>query len=81
MQSNAFANAIAERWIRSAKDEVLDQMILFGTGPLDRSLAQYGLVRPDPLTRTHSVLYRARIRSSPGWLSFPRGLAPHGDTA
>jgi transposase InsO family protein len=36
-------NAIAERWIRSAKDEVLDRMIFFGTGSLDRALAQYGL--------------------------------------
>jgi Integrase core domain len=36
-------NAIAERWIRSAKDEVLDRMIFFGTGSLDRALAQYEL--------------------------------------
>jgi putative transposase len=36
-------NAIAERWIRSAKDEVIDRMIFFGTGSLDRALAQYEL--------------------------------------
>jgi transposase InsO family protein len=34
-------NAIAERWIRSAREEVLDQMIFFGPGALDRSLAAY----------------------------------------
>jgi transposase InsO family protein len=34
-------NAIAERWIRSIKDEVLDQMILFGSGALDRVLGDY----------------------------------------
>jgi hypothetical protein len=36
-------NAIAERWIRSAKNEVLDRMIFFGQGSLDRALAQYEL--------------------------------------
>jgi hypothetical protein len=35
-------NAIAERWIRSAREEVLDRMIFFGTGSLDRALAAYG---------------------------------------
>jgi transposase InsO family protein len=34
-------NAIAERWIRSIKDEVFDQMILFGPGALDRVLREY----------------------------------------
>ena len=36
-------NAIAERWIRSAKDEVLDRMVFFGAGSLDRALGQYEL--------------------------------------
>jgi putative transposase len=34
-------NAIAERWIRSVRDEVVDQLIFFGPGALDRSLAAY----------------------------------------
>ena len=34
-------NAIAERWIRSVREELIDQMIFFGSGALDRSLAAY----------------------------------------
>jgi hypothetical protein len=31
-------NSIAERWVRSVRDEVVDQMIFSGTGSLDRPL-------------------------------------------
>jgi putative transposase len=34
-------NAIAERWIWSAREEVLDRMVFFGTGSLGRALAAY----------------------------------------
>ena len=34
-------NAFAERWVRSVKDECLDQMILFGERSLRHSLNEY----------------------------------------
>src|SRR5580693_9414280 len=34
-------NAYAERWVRSAKEECLSKMILFGEGPLSRTLAEF----------------------------------------
>jgi hypothetical protein len=35
-------NPHAERFVRSLKEECLDRMILFGRGPLERSLRDYG---------------------------------------
>lgn len=34
-------NAFAERWVRSAKDECLSKLILFGERPLSRALAEF----------------------------------------
>ena len=34
-------NAFAERWVRSAKQECLSKLILFGEGPLLRTLAEF----------------------------------------
>ena len=34
-------NAFAERWVRSAKQECLSKLILFGEGPLSRTLAEF----------------------------------------
>ena len=34
-------NAFAERWVRSAKEECLSKLILFGEGPLLRTLAEF----------------------------------------
>jgi len=34
-------NAFAERWVRSAKQECLSRLILFGEGPLSRALAEF----------------------------------------
>ena len=34
-------NAFAERWVRSAKQECLPKLILFGEGPLSRTLAEF----------------------------------------
>jgi putative transposase len=34
-------NAFAERWARSAKEECLSKLILFGEGPLSRTLAEF----------------------------------------
>jgi transposase InsO family protein len=34
-------NAYAERWVRSAKEECLDKLILLGEGSLRRALAQF----------------------------------------
>ncbi len=34
-------NAFAERWVRSAKQECLSKLILFGEGPLSRALAEF----------------------------------------
>jgi len=34
-------NAFAERWVRSAKQECLSKPILFGEGPLSRTLAEF----------------------------------------
>ena len=34
-------NAYAERWVRSVKRECLSKVVLFGEGPLQRSLNQY----------------------------------------
>jgi putative transposase len=34
-------NAFAERWVRSAKEECLSKLILFGEGPLSRTLAEF----------------------------------------
>ena len=34
-------NAYAERWVRSVKQECLSKLVLFGEGPLQRSLTEY----------------------------------------
>ena len=34
-------NAFAERWVRSTKQECLSKLILFGEGPLSRTLAEF----------------------------------------
>jgi len=34
-------NAFAERWVRSVKQECLSKLILFGEGPLSRTLSEY----------------------------------------
>ena len=34
-------NAFAERWGRSAKEECLSKLILFGEGPLSRTLTEF----------------------------------------
>jgi len=34
-------NAYAERWVRSVKQECLSKLVLFGEGPLKRSLTEY----------------------------------------
>jgi transposase InsO family protein len=34
-------NAYAERWVRSVKHECLSKLVLFGEGPLQRSLTEY----------------------------------------
>ena len=34
-------NAFAERWVRSVKQECLSKLILFGAGPLSRTLAEF----------------------------------------
>ncbi len=36
-------NAFAERWVRSVKDECLSKLILFGEGPLSRTLAEFSV--------------------------------------
>jgi len=35
------SNAFAERWARSAKEECLSKLILFGEGPLSRTPAEF----------------------------------------
>ena len=37
----AHANAFAERWVRSVKEECLSKLILFGEGSLRRALIQF----------------------------------------
>lgn len=34
-------NAYAERWVRSVKQECLSKLVLFGEGPLQRSLTEF----------------------------------------
>jgi len=34
-------NAFAERWVRSVKQECLSKLILFGEGPLSRTLTEF----------------------------------------
>ena len=41
MQLTAFANAFAERWVRSVKSECLCHFILFGEGSLRRALKNF----------------------------------------
>ena len=41
MQLTAFDNAVAERWVRSARSECLDHLIVFGEANLRRVLSVY----------------------------------------
>ena len=41
MQLTALANAYAERWVRSIKEECLAKLILFGERSLQRVLSNY----------------------------------------
>ena len=41
MQLTAFENAHAERWVRSARDEWLSKIILFGERSLRRAMKEY----------------------------------------
>jgi len=34
-------NAYAERWVRSVKQECLSKLVLFGEGPLQRTLTEF----------------------------------------
>jgi len=37
----ALANAVAERWVRSIRNECLDHVLMFGRGHLERVLREY----------------------------------------
>jgi hypothetical protein len=41
VQLTTFANAYAERWVRSAKEECLSKLILFSEASLRRALADF----------------------------------------
>ena len=41
MQLTAFDNAVAERWVKSARSECLDHLIVFGEANLRRVLSAY----------------------------------------
>ena len=41
MQLTASANAFAERWVRSVKEECLSHLILFGEASLRKALTQF----------------------------------------
>ena len=41
MQLTTFANAYAERWVRSVKEECLSNLILFGERSLRRALSEF----------------------------------------
>jgi hypothetical protein len=41
VQLTAFENAYAERWVRSAKEECLSKIILFGERSLRRAMSEY----------------------------------------
>jgi putative transposase len=41
VQLTTIANAFAERWVRSVKQECLSKLVLFGAGPLSRVLAEF----------------------------------------
>ena len=41
MQLTAFANAYAERWVRSIKEECLAKLLLFGEKSLQRVVSNY----------------------------------------
>jgi putative transposase len=63
-------NAIAERWVRSVREEVVDQMIFFGAGSLDRSLAAYETFhnqeRPHQGIGNRLIAPRGRVGSHDG---------------
>jgi transposase InsO family protein len=45
------SNAFSERWVRSAKEECLRKLILFGEGSLQRAMADYNTLLPDHILR------------------------------
>jgi len=57
-------NALAERFVKSVKDECLDRMIFFGTGSLDRALAAYEAHYASE--RNHQSLENELIDPEPG---------------
>jgi transposase InsO family protein len=65
-------NAYAERWVRSAKQECLSKLILFGERPLRRALQQYVAhyheeeCHPSSPYRSAPDLLRALRAQSPG---------------
>jgi len=67
VQLTAFANAFAERWVRSIKTECLSKLILFGEASLRRSVTQfmehYHLERPHQ-GKGNQLLFPAPV--SPG---------------
>lgn len=56
-------NAIAERWVLSAKAECLDRMILFGQGHLERALREF--VAHYHAERPHQGIGNELIRGTP----------------
>ncbi len=58
-------NAFAERWVRSAKDECLSRLILFGESSLKRALKEY----------LHHYHFERNHQGKENLLLFPRAPA------
>jgi putative transposase len=59
-------NAFAERWVRSVKQECLSKLILFGEGPLSRTLTEFlahvtDSVNQEPLLQNEYLVAKNRI--------------------
>jgi hypothetical protein len=68
MQLTASANAFAERWVRSIKEECLSKLILFGARSLQRALTEF--IAHHHSERNHqgkanSLLFPASVASNP----------------
>ena len=83
-------NAFAERWVRSAKEECLSKLILFGEGSLKRALAEFvehfhaerphqgkGNVLLFPTEGLHQTLLRRLPANSGSAVCFDSTVAPH----
>jgi hypothetical protein len=83
VQLTTFANAYAERWVRSVKEECLSNLILFGEGSLRHALTEFIehfhgernhqgkgnlLLFPDKSTAQLSAGHRMRCRERLGGL-------------